>query len=322
MFKQPWPLLFLGTTDFSVECLKALIDSPYYKVVGVITKQDTFRSRRGLEVMGTPVKIFSQKQNLPVKSFKDLSQVRESFSPLALLVVVVAYGEILPSTFLNSFPKGGVNIHPSLLPRWRGAAPIERALMAGDKKTGVSLQVISKELDAGDIIGKYEFPVNEEDTALEVYQRVKEISKNLLLEDLPLFLKGKIIPKPQKTDDQSLIYAHKIQKKECEISWKESASHIHNKIRGLSLGPAAFTFFKGERLKIYKSQLVDEKFLPKTLQGSVLYSEKDRLTIACGNGALNLLEVQRSGKKRQSIADFLRGVSLKKGDSLNYTDPV
>lgn len=267
--------------------------------------------------MGTPVKIFSQKQNLPLESFEDLSQARKHFSPPALLAVAVAYGRILPSSFLNSFPKGGVNIHPSLLPRWRGAAPIERALMAGDKKTGVSLQVISKELDAGDIIEKYEFPVSEDDTALEVYQKAKNISKELLLRDLPFFLQEKIIPKPQKTDGQPLIYAQKIQKTECEIFWKEFALYIHNKIRGLSLGPAAFTFFKKERLKIYRSQLAEMKIPTKIPPGSVLCSKKDRLTIACGNGALNLLEVQRSGKKRQLIEDFLRGVSLKEGDSLN-----
>lgn len=321
-FKQPWPLVFLGTTDFSVECLKNLIESPDYKVVGVITKEDTFRSRRGLKIMGTPVKIFCQEQNLPLKSFKDLSQVRGYFSPPALLAVVVAYGQILPSSFLSSFPRGGVNIHPSLLPRWRGAAPIERALMAGDKKTGVSLQVLSQELDAGAIIGKYEFPISKEDTALDVYQKAKKFSKVLLLKDLLFFLQEKIVPEPQKINNQPLVYAYKIQKKECEISWKESASHIHNKIRGLNLGPAAFTFLKGERLKIYKSQLTEEEFAPEALPGSVLYSEKDRLTVACGKGALNLLEVQRAGRKRQCIEDFLRGVSIKEGDSFCNNDSV
>ena len=315
MSKQPWPLIFLGTTDFSVECLTNLIESPDYKVVGVITKEDAFRSRRGLKVMGTPVKIFCQKQNIPFKSLKDLSRARECFSPLATLAVVVAYGRILPSSFLSSFPKGGVNIHPSLLPKWRGAAPVERALMAGDRKTGVSLQTLSKELDAGDIIGKYEFPINEEDTALEVYQKVKKISKDLLLKDLLFFLQGKIVPEPQKINTQPLVYAHKIQKKECEISWKESALHIHNKIRALNLGPAAFTFFKKERLKIYRSQLVEMEFLSQISPGSILSSEKDHLTVACGKGALNLLEVQRAGKKRQLIEDFLRGVSVEKGDS-------
>ena len=311
---KPYPLLFLGTTDFSAECLKVLAESPHYKIVGVITKEDRPRSRRGLKAEGTPVKTFSQQRGLPIWTSEPLSLIKNKTLPSSLLAVVVAYGHILPEEFLNFFPKGAVNIHPSLLPRWRGAAPIERALIAGDTKTGVCLQLISEKLDAGDIIGKYEFPLTQEDTALEVYQKVKEFSKNLLLKDLLLFLQGEILPTAQKSLSPP-VYAKKIKKEECEISWQDPALVIHNKIRGLSLGPQAFAFCRGERLKIYKSELVSESSSDFPF-GSVIHCEGGRLTVACGESALNLLEVQRSGKKKQAIAEFLKGVALKKGEKL------
>ena len=311
---KPYPLLFLGTTEFSAECLKVLIESPHYQVTGVITKEDRPRSRRGLKEKGTPVKVLSQQQGIPLWTSEPLSLIKQSDFPSSLLAVVVAYGHILPEEFLKAFPKGAVNIHPSLLPRWRGAAPIERALMAGDTKTGVCLQLISKKLDAGDIIGKYEFPLKPEDTAREAYQKVKELSKTLLLKDLLLFLQDKILPISQKTPSPP-VYAKKIRKEECLISWQDPASVIHNKIRGLSLGPQAFAFFKGERLKIYRSELFSESSFDFPA-GSVIHCEGGCLTIACGQSALNLLEVQRPGKKRQSSIEFLNGVSLKKGDML------
>lgn len=311
---KPCPLLFLGTTDFSAECLKCLLKSSFYQVVGVITRGDRPRSRRGLKKEGTPVKILSQKYQLPLwnlESFKNIS-------PFPVLAVTVDYGRLLPASFLEAFLKGVVNIHPSLLPRWRGAAPIERALMAGDKKTGVCLQLMSEELDAGDIIGKEEFPLAEEDTAEEVYKKVGEISKKLLLKDLLCFLKGKKSPIPQ--ENQPPLYAKKIKKEECEILWRESASSIHNKIRGLNLGPQAFALFKGERLKVYRSQVVTDSY-PEFSPGSVVYCARDRLTVACGKGALNLLEVQRPGRKRLPVEEFLKGVALKKGERLekNHT---
>ena len=166
----------------------------------------------------------------------------------------------------------------------------------------------------GDIIGKYEFPLKQEDTAWEAYQKVKELSKMLLLKDLLLFLQGKTLPVPQEINS-SPVYAKKIQKEECEIVWEESASSIHNKIRGLNLDPQAFAFFTGERLKIYRSQIATD--ISSGFQaGSVIRCDGGCLTVACGQGALNLLEVQRPGKKRQTIKEFLKGVSLKRGERL------
>ena len=259
---------------------------------------------------GTPVKVLSQKYQIPLWNLESFKLT----SPFPVMAVTVGYGRLLPSSFLKAFPKGAVNIHPSLLPRWRGAAPIERALMAGDKKTGVCLQLMSEKLDEGDIIGKEEFSLAEEDTAEEVYKKVGEISKKLLLKDLLFFLQGKISPIPQEI--QPPLYAKKIQKKECQILWRESASSIHNKIRGLNLGPQAFALFKGERLKVYRSQVIDDSY-PEFSPGSVVYCAKDCLTVACGEGALNLLEVQRPGRRKLPIEEFLKGVALKKGERLH-----
>ena len=308
---QPNRLIFLGTTEFSLLCLKTLYESRFYKIVGVITKEDRPRGRRGLKDLPTPVKVFCQKEGLAIWTLETFLAQKQT--PPCDFALAVAYGHILPESFLKAFPKGVFNIHPSLLPRWRGAAPIERALMAGDQNTGVCLQLMTKELDAGDIVEVYEFPIKEEDNAHQICKKTEELSKILLLKDLPLFLEGKKKAKSQSEAGMSPIYAKKINKTECEISWQEPASVIHNKIRALYLGPQAFTFFKAERLKIYRSRRADnpENSLPP---GSLLCCKGDAIVVACGVGALELLEIQRSGKKRQTTREFLKGTIFKKGD--------
>ena len=309
----PDRLIFLGTTEFSLFCLKVLYESGSYKVAGVITKEDRPRGRRGLKTLPTPVKVFCQKKGLAVWTLEPLPALKKGLLPPADFALAVAYGRILPESFLKAFPKGVFNIHPSLLPRWRGAAPIERALMAGDQKTGVCLQLMSKELDAGDIVGAYEFPLTEEDNAQQVYKKTEEFSKTLLLKDLPLFLQEKIQAKSQKEAGMAPVYAKKIDKQECEIAWQAPASAIHNKIRSLCLGPQAFTFLKGERLKIYRSRLADNP-AASVPPGSLIRCKGDKITVACGNGALELLEIQKSGKKRQTAREFLKGTLFKAGD--------
>ena len=334
-FFRKTTVLFLGSTDFSVEILKLLLKSPLYEVKGAVTLKDRPRSRRGLRDEPTPVKKFCLKQGLPVTD-----SWKEASAP-ARLAVTAGYGRILPASFLKSFPAGAVNIHPSLLPQWRGAAPVERSLMAGDKKTGVSLQIMSETVDAGDIIRQYEFVAEEEDTAFEIYEKALKISKILLLQDLPLFLKGEIQAKPQKGP---LSFAPKIFKQEGKILWKEPARCIHNKIRALCKGSGAFTFLKnGERLKIFRSRLLPEN-LPENFEnrtrfsvfaenesaikrgnetngqvlkaegaaapGSLFLSEnKRRLAAAAGEGFLELLVLQKAGGKKLKASDFLRGAA-------------
>ncbi len=320
------PVIFIGTSDFSVKCLEYLLESEYFKIQAIVTVPDRQRGR-GMKWQNSAVKVFSEKLNKPIftpeklseESFlKEISKIRSHFA------IVCAYGKILPKTFLKLFPKQSVNIHPSLLPLWRGAAPIERCLMNGDNETGVSLQCIGERLDAGDIIGKVSFPIEEDETAKEVYKKAEKASKKLLQEDLVSYLKGELNPQAQL--EEQACYAHKIEKKEAEIDWSESALKIHNKVRALVLDLQAFTFFNGQRLKIYKTKVLDisflqkEKALDKSLSlisaGEVVVLDKSQLVLSCGTLALSLLEVQREGRKKQKIEEFLKGVSIKLGDTL------
>ncbi|MCY4513155.1 MAG: methionyl-tRNA formyltransferase [Bdellovibrionales bacterium] len=303
-------LIFAGTSDFSVQCLEFLLNLNY-QVTMVITRPDRPHSR-GLKQTGSPVRRFSEEKNLPLLTPETLSpaflqQIAEQKCDLAL---VCGYGRIVPSAFFSCFSKGAVNVHPSLLPRWRGAAPIERALMAGDKKTGVCLQVMTEQLDAGDIIGQREFSIGEEETSLEIYQKALQATGELLQNTLKDYVEGRVQPIPQTGE---ITFADKIQKKEGLIHWDGAASRIHNQVRALASGPQAFTFFKGERLKIYRCRRISLSSFSSP--GTVIESNPEELVVACGQeGALSLLELQRPGKRKQKAAEFLRGNSIAPGE--------
>ena len=303
-------LVFAGTSDFSVQCLQFLQELGY-QIKVVITRPDRPHSR-GLKQTSSPVRLFSEAKKLPLltpKTFTPsfLQQIAEQKCDLA---VVCGYGCIVPSSFFDCFSKGAVNVHPSLLPRWRGAAPIERALMAGDKKTGVCLQVMTEQLDAGDIIGQKEFPIKEEETSLEIYQKAIQATEELLQNTLVAYVEGRIQPVPQTGE---VTFAKKIQKEEGLIHWNGAASSIHNQIRALSSGPQAFTFFKGERIKIYRSRPVSTS--STSSPGRVIKSEQGEVTVACGQKeALSLLEVQRPGRRKQKVEEFLRGYPIAPGE--------
>ena len=318
------PVIFIGTSNFSVKCLKYLLESKYFKVQSVITVPDRQRDR-GMTSQGSPVKIFSETLGIPVFTPEKLSEetfLKQISKIKSEISVVCAYGKILPNVFLDLFPKQSVNIHPSLLPLWRGAAPIERSLMNGDSQTGVSLQFVGEKLDAGDIIGKVSFSIQEDETAEDIYKKAEEASKKLLQEDLVSYLNGEIKPAPQL--EEQVSYANKIEKKEAKIDWNEPSQTIHNKVRALVFGPQSFTLFKGQRLKIYKTKVLDvaslleKKLLDKSLSssstGEVVILDQKQLVVSCGNLALSLLEVQREARQKQNIEEFLKGTAVKLGD--------
>ena len=303
-------LVFAGTSEFSVQCLQFLLELGC-QIKTVITRPDRPHSR-GLKQTSSPVRLFSEAKKLPLLTPEEftpsfLQQIAEQKCDLAL---VCGYGCIVPSSFFNCFSKGAVNVHPSLLPRWRGAAPIERALMAGDKKTGVCLQVMTEQLDAGDIIGQKEFPIKEEETSLEIYQKAIQVTGELLRSTLVPYVEGRIQPVPQ---TGKVTFAKKIQKEEGFIHWDQTASQLHNQIRALSCGPQAFIFLKGERIKIYRSRPVSTS--SPSSPGRVIKSGQGELVIACGQkGALSLLEVQRPGRRKQEMEEFLRGYPIAPGE--------
>lgn len=303
-------LLFLGTSSFALEGLKTLNQVPEFKVKGVITTPDSIQ-KRGLKKVSSVVKKWSEKQNVPVwapESLESSDFIKQISKSKFDVAVVISYGKILPDSFLKLFPRI-VNIHPSLLPRWRGAAPIERALLAGDKKTGVCLQVVSKKLDAGDIIKSYSFPIHKNDSAIEVYEQAKEFSNKILKEDLLKYMQGELRATPQETE--GVTYAHKIQKKEGLINWSSSNEDIHNQIRGLNKGPHAFTFFQNMRLKIHRSEIPSQEF-PSASEGEMLFN-KGEWIVSCGRGFLKILEVQRESRNKRSAFEFLKGHSVQAG---------
>ena len=279
----------------------------------ILSQPDRLRGR-GLTKQSSVVSDFAVSKDISLfrpetsQSTDFLNQIQEQNCDFSF---VCAYGQILPLNYLKLFPKGSLNLHLSLLPRWRGAAPIQRALMAGDQKTGVCLQVMTEKLDAGDIIANREIIIKGEDNTETLFEKSLEETKILLEEKLIPYLEDQIQPLPQ--DSSQATYAHKINKAEAQIVWTESALQIHNNIRALFLGPQAFCFLKGTRLKIYRSQPLKDDF-SNFSPGEVCHIEKNKLIVSCGSGSLILLEAQKEGKKRQKIEDFLSGQNLKLKD--------
>lgn len=304
-------VLFCGTPEFAKQQLEFLTCDKDYSVVTVVSQPDR-PAGRGHKLTPSPVKAFALERGIPVLTPEKASD--EDF--IAALkqnqydvCIVVAYGQILRRSFLDMFPNKCVNLHASLLPRWRGAAPIQRAIMAGDAKTGVCLQVVVPKLDAGAVIGERDMTLNIADSAITVYDKLSQLGVELLSTDLKKFLAGKIVPVPQ--DESFVTYAHKIEKAECEIDWSLSALAIHNHVRGLAAGPQASTQFEGRRLKILKTMPQKDKGTP----GTIVDARGERLIVGCGEGTLQLLKVQPESKKPMSAEEFMRGYSVTVGGS-------
>ncbi|RYZ62491.1 MAG: methionyl-tRNA formyltransferase, partial [Proteobacteria bacterium] len=227
---------------------------------------------------------------------------------------VVAFGQILGQKFLDLFPQGCVNVHGSILPRWRGAAPIQRALMAGDKESGVALQIVVRALDAGPVLGIRKLDLPEDMDAMVLHDTLKDLGADLLHVEYMDYLRGNLTPTPQ---DESLVtIAPKIDKSEARLDWKQEARSLHDLIRGLQMGPFAFTTRHGAggraSVKIHKTRIVDET----TVGSSGRLAFKDgRLVVSCGKGLLEILEIQPESRSRMSATDYLRGHPLQENES-------
>lgn len=306
-----YKVLFCGTPEFARTQLEYLIRDSEFEVVTVVSQPDR-PAGRGHKLMPSPVKDFALRNNIPVltpEKASDPEFINELKKQQYDICVVVAYGQILKKNFLEIFPNKCVNLHGSLLPRWRGAAPIQRSLMAGDPETGICLQVVVPKLDAGAVIGERVLPLTLEDSATDVFPRLAELGAELLVQDLKKYIQGQITPRVQ--DESQVTYAHKIEKAESEILWTDSATLNHNKVRGLSMGPKANCVFQGKRLKLLKTYPLTQKGNP----GEVLEASGDTLVIGCGDGALQLLVVQPESKKPMLASEFLRGYNVEKGAS-------
>ncbi len=303
-------VLFCGTPEFAVPSLQSLIDDADYEVVQVATQPDR-PAGRGHKLQASPIKQLALQKNIPVITPENISapDVVEHLSQLKLDVcIVVAYGQILRKNFLNLFAQKCVNLHGSLLPRWRGAAPLQRAVMMGDTETGVCLQVVVSKLDAGAIIGERKIAISDVMNALEVHDQLSILGAELLKNELKAYMNNLLAPQIQ--DEALVTYAHKITKEEALIDWRRPASEIHNLVRGLAMGPYAYGTLHEKSIKFHKTSVSDLSGAP----GEVVRVEKTFFSVACGRGSLDIHELQPESKKRLSSEEFLRGFSLRRGE--------
>ena len=302
-------LAFMGTPDFAVPTLARLLDAGH-DVVSAYAQPPRPKGR-GHKPQPSPVHAFAEARGIPVRTPRTLRDAAEqaAFKDMALdCAVVVAYGLILPAPVLAAPRLGCLNVHASLLPRWRGAAPIQRAILAGDAETGISIMQMEAGLDTGPVYAKACVPIGPRDTAGILHDRLAELGADLLLGVLArLAADG---PRPVAQDDALATYAAKIDPAEARIAWLETARALALKVRAFSPAPGAW-FMAGERIKVLEAEAVDSH---GGEPGRVL---DDRLTVACGEGALRLVTVQRPGRKPMSALDVLRGFSLPAGSRLD-----
>jgi len=303
-------IIFMGTPMFSVPILKSLYQNGY--PIECVYTQPPQKSQRGQKINKSPVQKISETLNLEFRSPNSLKENSEEFeffkSINADLAIVVAYGQIIPKEFLNLTKNGFINIHASLLPRWRGAAPIQRAIMNLDKETGLSIMKIAEELDTGPVCNSYRINIEGNLNALEISERLSFLAAEKILDNIDDILDGKSNFIEQ--DHSKATYASKIEKSEGQIDWNDDAKNIIGKINGLYPSPGAFFLYNGERYKILKADIGNGVGNP----GDVI---SNYLEIVCGkNQSIKISEIQRQGKKPQNIGEFMLGSQIKKGSKI------
>jgi len=307
---MPKKIVFMGTPMFAVPILKSLYQNGY--PISDIYTQPPQKSQRGQRINKSPVQGIAETLNLEFRtphSLKNNKEEYEYFKKInADLAIVVAYGQIIPKEFLNLTDKGFINIHASILPNWRGAAPIQRSIMNLDKETGVSIMKIAEELDTGPVCNIYKISLENNLNAEDVSEKLSSIAAEKILDNIDDILEDKA--KFIEQDHSKATYAPKIEKIEGKIDWNGSAESIIGKINGLHPSPGAFFIFKGERYKILKAEVGNGVGNP----GEIV---SDYLEIMCGNNrSIKVSEIQRQGKKAQNISEFMLGSQIKRGSRI------
>jgi methionyl-tRNA formyltransferase len=306
-------IVFMGTPQFAVPALSSIVGHGH-QVVAVYTRAPQPAGRRGLALTPSPVQSTAEQFGIAVctpRTLRDEAQAEIFRAHEADVAVVVAYGLILPKPVLAAPAHGCLNLHASLLPRWRGAAPIQRAIMAGDKDTGIVVMRMEEGLDTGPVALGERVGIGPDETAGEMHDRLSHLGADLIIRALAALARDSLVFDPQ--PENGVTYAHKISKEECRIDWAQTAPEVHNRIRGLSPFPGAFFeahFGRGiERVKVLRSS-------PTERRGPVGTVLDDQLTIGCGGGAVRLLSLQRAGKAPMDADAFLRGTRLPAGTIL------
>ena len=302
-------IVFMGTPEFSVPILESLAGSDHK--ISVVYSQPASRANRGQKIISSKVEIFAMENLLNVRSPKKLDTDEEynfikNIKPD--VVIVVAYGKIIPKRFLSLAKYGFINIHASLLPKWRGAAPIQRSIMSLDNETGITFMKIVEELDAGPVMHQDKIKINENVDSLTLSKVLSKIGAKSILDILHKIGKGEA--KFIEQDHSKATYAKKISKKEGQIKWDESAKKVLAKINGLNPNPGAWFEYKNQRYKVWKAKIVN-------LNGEFGKILDDNFTVACKEGAIQILQIQKEGKSKQAIDQFLLGNKINKGQNIS-----
>jgi methionyl-tRNA formyltransferase len=304
-------IVFMGTPLFAVPVLKSLYQNGYQ--VSVVYTQPPQKSQRGQKINKSPIQGISETLKIEYRTPNSLKHNKEEYNYLkeldADIAIVVAYGQIIPKEYLSLVKKGFINIHASLLPKWRGAAPIQRSIMNLEKETGVSIMKIEEKMDTGPICNSYKIKITDKDNAETISEKLSALAAEKISDNIEEILYDKIKFKEQNHNEAS--YAAKIEKIESQIKWNETAENIIGKINGLYSSPGAFFIHKGERYKILKAELASGS-------GEIGEVLDNYLEISCGNKkSIKILEIQRQGKRPQNISEFMLGSQIKKGSNLN-----
>ncbi|GED70400.1 methionyl-tRNA formyltransferase [Brevibacillus reuszeri] len=298
-------ILFMGTPDFAVASLDALLEAGY-NVIGVVTQPDRPVGRKQV-LTPPPVKEAALRHGLPVLQPEKIKVEEALEEVLALspdLIVTAAYGQILPKRLLDAPKHGCINVHASLLPKYRGGAPIHKSIVEGEKESGVTIMYMVEALDAGDMLSKVVVPVEERDTVGLLHDKLAAAGSALLMETIPQLLTGTIEAQPQNHDEAT--FAPNIKRTDERIDWTRTAEQIYNQVRGLNPWPVAFTTHEGKVWKVWWVEKLVEAVTGNE-PGTIVAREEDGLVVACGEGAVKMTELQPEGKKRMSALDFLRG---------------
>ena len=295
----------MGTPDIAATCLKKIL-ADGFEVVGVYTQPDRPKGR-GMKMVASPVKEVALQHNLPVfqpENFREEETVAQLAELKPDICAVVAYGRILPQKVLDVPTFGCINIHASVLPKYRGSAPYQWAVLDGLKESGVTAMYLCREMDAGDIIDVSKTPIGENETAGELLDRLAVLGADLLSDVLTRFAQGKVEAVPQNPEEVS--YAPMLDKSMCPIDWNKTAQQVHNQVRGLHPWPVATMELKGQKFKVHETRIVESNGAP----GEILGLTKTGLVIACGEGAVEIRSLQAEGGKRMAAPDYFRGHPL------------
>ena len=309
-------VIFMGTPAFSVPILQALIDEETIEIVGVVSQPDRKVGRKQI-ITPPPVKQLAMEHNLTMYQPEKLSGSDEMKEILELdidLIITAAYGQYVPTKLLNAPTHRAINVHASLLPKYRGAAPIHYAILNGDEKTGVTIMYMEKEMDAGNIISQREIAINDEDDTGNLFEKLSLVGRDLLMDTLPAIFAGENESIVQNEDE--VTFSPMISKEQEKIDWTLTAREVFNHIRALRPAPGAYTILEDQRFKIWAAEVVEDNTSAEP--GTIIFADTKEMYVACGEGSvLSLIEVQPSGKKRMPVANFLAGTQIEKATLFN-----